>query len=117
MRTGLLGLALGVVAWRMVLPTTALFMTAITWTMLSLLTYEWIHFLTHTSYKPKGRVYKRQWRLHRLHHFKNEHYWYGVSMLGADRPLHTAPRPEAVKKSDTCRTLGIDDVGPAARPA
>jgi len=46
-------------------------------------------------------------RNHRLHHFKNEHYWYGVSMLAADRPLRTAPDPESVERSETARTLGI----------
>ena len=46
-------------------------------------------------------------RNHRLHHFKNEHYWYGVSMLAADRPLRTSPDPESVERSDTARTLGV----------
>ncbi|MBW2395958.1 MAG: hypothetical protein JRG95_17005 [Deltaproteobacteria bacterium] len=31
----------------------------------------------------------------------------GVSMVAADRPLATAPRPEDVERSETCRTLGV----------
>ena len=31
------------------------------------------------------------WRNHRLHHCKNEHYWFGVTMLSGDRLLGTAP--------------------------
>ena len=32
-------------------------------------------------------LYQRLWRNHRLHHFKNEHYWFGVTMLSGDRLL------------------------------
>jgi sterol desaturase/sphingolipid hydroxylase (fatty acid hydroxylase superfamily) len=69
--------------------------------------YEWVHFLAHTRYVPKTAHYRNLVRNHRLHHFKNERYWYGVSMLGADRPLGTAPAPEAVERSPTARTLGF----------
>ena len=55
------------------------------------LNYEWVHYLIHTSYAPRGWFYKRLWRNHRLHHFKNEHYWYGVTMLSGDWLLHTQP--------------------------
>ncbi|MFO0725114.1 MAG: sterol desaturase family protein [Myxococcota bacterium] len=76
--------------------------------------YEWVHYLVHTRYKPKSRYYQRLWRSHRLHHFMNEHYWYGVSMLAADRWLKTGPKKEAVELSPTCRTLGRDsDLGEA----
>ena len=37
--------------------------------------YEWIHYLTHTAYRPRGALYRGMWRYHRLHHFKNENYW------------------------------------------
>jgi hypothetical protein len=41
--------------------------------------YEWTHFLIHAPYKPRGRYFKAIWRNHRLHHFKNERYWFGVT--------------------------------------
>ena len=68
--------------------------------------YEWTHFLIHTGYKPRTRLFRKVWRNHRLHHFKNENYWFCVSMLRADYFMKTAPEPNLVEKSDTCRTLG-----------
>jgi sterol desaturase/sphingolipid hydroxylase (fatty acid hydroxylase superfamily) len=68
--------------------------------------YEWIHFLIHTRYPPRGARYRRLWRNHLLHHFKNERYWYGVTMLGGDRLLGTAADPDRLPTSPTARTLG-----------
>jgi hypothetical protein len=70
--------------------------------------YEWVHFLVHTRYRPRGRLYRRLWRNHRLHHFKNERYWMGVTMLSGDRLLGTAADPARVPTSATARTLGIE---------
>jgi hypothetical protein len=72
--------------------------------------YEWIHFLTHTSYRPKGWFYKRQWRFHRLHHFKNERYWMGVTRHAGDMVLRTFPDADAVESSKTARTLGVESI-------
>ena len=56
--------------------------------------YEWCHYLIHSDYKPKTPVYRAIWRNHRLHHFKNEHYWFTVTSSGtADRVLRTSPDP------------------------
>ena len=49
--------------------------------------YEWPHFLIHTPYRPRSRYYRAIWRGHRLRHFKNEHYWFGVTSTVADRLL------------------------------
>jgi Fatty acid hydroxylase superfamily len=73
--------------------------------------YEWTHFLIHTAYRPKSRVYYSIWRNHRLHHFKNEHFWHGVTNNVSDRVLGTNPDQRSVAKSKTARTL---DPGPAA---
>jgi sterol desaturase/sphingolipid hydroxylase (fatty acid hydroxylase superfamily) len=70
-------------------------------------TYEWAHFLIHTPYRPRSRYYRSIWRSHRLHHFKNEHYWFGVSSDAADRVLGTNPDHRAVPRSETVRTLGV----------
>jgi len=67
--------------------------------------YEWVHFMVHTRYRPRIGYYQRLARNHLLHHFRNEHYWYGVSMLQADGWLHTAPDPGQVPKSPTAMTL------------
>jgi sterol desaturase/sphingolipid hydroxylase (fatty acid hydroxylase superfamily) len=70
--------------------------------------YEWCHFLIHTPYRPRGRYYRSIWRGHRLHHFKNEHYWFGVTSTVGDRILGTAPEQSEIPKSKTARTLGAE---------
>ncbi len=50
-----------------------------TWLTLAL-NYEWTHFAVHTPYQPKtwwGRFNRRN---HMLHHFKNENFWWVVSI-------------------------------------
>ncbi len=71
-----------------------------------LFAYEWCHFLIHTPYRPRGRYYRSIWRGHRLHHYKNEHYWFGVTSTVGDHLLRTAPDQSTVAKSPTARTLG-----------
>jgi hypothetical protein len=75
------------------------------------LVYEWTHYLVHTDYKPRSRLYKAVWRHHRLHHFKNEHYWLTVTTAHtADRLLGTDPDPATVETSPTAKRLyGLDD--------
>jgi hypothetical protein len=67
--------------------------------------YEWTHFLIHTAYRPRSRYYRAVWRNHRLHHFKNEHFWHGVTNNLSDRLLGTDPDQRSVGRSETARTL------------
>ena len=97
-----LGLASAVGA--SVLPLT---LTGIAFAYAGLFRYEWSHFLIHTPYVPRTRWYRAIWRNHRLHHFKNEGYWMGVSSNFGDRVLGTNPDQRAVPKSPTARTLGL----------
>lgn len=73
--------------------------------------YEWCHFLIHTPYRPRGRYYRAIWRAHRLHHYKNEHYWFGVTSTLGDRLFGTAADQTQVPRSATARTLQADDLG------
>ena len=91
-------------AW-LLAPTPALALTGVAVYLAFALHYEWVHFLTHTRYRPRTGFYQRLFRNHRLHHYKNESYWYGVSLLGADRPLGTDPDSAAVPTSETARAL------------
>ncbi|TWU56057.1 sterol desaturase family protein [Rubripirellula reticaptiva] len=75
-----------------------------------ILNYEWIHYLIHTSYVPKTRLYRRLWRNHRLHHFQNENYWYGLTMLAGDQVLGTQPKKSLAGHSDTVMNLGVESV-------
>jgi len=67
--------------------------------------YEWTHFLIHTAYRPRSRYYRSIWRNHRLHHFKNEHYWHGITNTLGDRALGTLRDQRDVPRSETARTL------------
>jgi hypothetical protein len=91
--------------WYAVTPSAALAWTGITAHLALALHYEWVHFLVHTRVVPRTRLYGRLWKNHRRHHFKNEHYWFGVTMLSGDRLLGTGPAHEAVPTSPTARTL------------
>jgi hypothetical protein len=76
--------------------------------LLGLFRYEYSHFLIHTPYVPRSRWYRTIWRNHRLHHFKHEGYWMGVSSNLGDRILGTNPDGRSVERSETARTLGVD---------
>jgi hypothetical protein len=68
--------------------------------------YEWTHYLVHSDYRPRSRWFRSVWRNHRLHHYKNEHYWFTVTTAGtADRLFGTYPDPSAVESSPTVRSL------------
>jgi hypothetical protein len=73
-----------------------------------LLAYEWTHYLIHTAYRPRHAPYRYVWRAHRNHHFRNEHYWFGVTMHLADHVLGTFPDRSEVEVSPTARTLGVE---------
>jgi hypothetical protein len=68
--------------------------------------YEWTHYLIHSDYRPRSRAYKAIWRNHRLHHYKNEHYWFSITTSGtSDRVLGTYPDPSTVPTSRTAKNL------------
>jgi hypothetical protein len=73
------------------------------------LTYEWTHFLIHSSYRPKGWYFRYVYRAHRLHHYRNENYWFGVTVHLADHVLRTFPGKDDVPVSATAFTLGVDE--------
>lgn len=95
--------------WIGLAPTLPLAFTGLATFYALTLHYEWVHYMVHTRYRPTWWLYDRLWRNHRLHHCKNEHYWYGVTMLSGDRLLHTAPALDEVPTSATCRTLGMEE--------
>lgn len=92
--------------WLLVLPVPQALSGVAVYFVLAL-NYEWVHYLIHTSYVPRGWYYRRLWMNHRLHHFKNEQYWYGVTMLSADWLLLTQPKAQQANRSETCLTLGV----------
>jgi hypothetical protein len=95
---GVIALAGGAVPWSALL-------TAVLTGQVLVAIYEWTHFLIHTAYRPRSRYYRSIWRNHRLHHFKNEHYWHGITNTVGDRALGTFRDQREVPRSETARTL------------
>jgi hypothetical protein len=94
--------------WPIGLPLLGPFLTTLVAVYVALAHYEWTHLLVHTRYRPSSRLYARLARNHRLHHFRNERYWLGVTSNSGDRILRTLPRSKTdVPLSDTARTLGV----------
>lgn len=90
-------------------PRVGLGLTFLTGVALLGLGYEWTHYLIHSDYRPRSALYRAVWRNHRLHHYKNEHYWFTVTSSGtADRVLRTYPDPANVPASATARALHAD---------
>jgi hypothetical protein len=87
-------------------PFVATYLTALLAAYLTLAHYEWVHLLVHTRYRARSRYYRRLAANHRLHHYRNEHYWLGVTSNLGDRMLRTLPADKSdVALSDTARTL------------
>ena len=91
--------------WWLAMPTLGLALTGMTALGAAALLYEWVHYLTHTHYRPRGRYYRWIWKTHRLHHFKNERYWHAFTGPFIDVLMGTAPDPSTVETSQTCRNL------------
>jgi sterol desaturase/sphingolipid hydroxylase (fatty acid hydroxylase superfamily) len=89
----------------LLLPTWPLRLALLATMAVQSLAYEWIHFLVHTDYKPKTRAYRRLYVGHRLHHYRNENYWYGVTRRFGDTVLRTNPAKGDVPLSPTCLSL------------
>ncbi len=100
-----LSLLLHVVLWVTLVPIRPAVGTALLTSLVLTSVYEWTHFLIHSDYVPRHGLYRGLWRAHRLHHFRNENYWFGVTMHLGDRVLGTYPAKEDVPLSATALTL------------
>ncbi|GAC1445068.1 MAG: sterol desaturase family protein [Mycobacteriales bacterium] len=79
-------------------------LTGVAVAVLTATTYEWVHFLIHTDVPAKHWPYKQLHRAHRLHHYRNENYWLGVTSHLGDRVLRTYPAKDDVPVSATAVT-------------
>jgi 4-hydroxysphinganine ceramide fatty acyl 2-hydroxylase len=67
--------------------------------------YEWVHYVAHVPFQPVtpfGRYIKKY---HLWHHFKNEHYWFGVTNPSMDYAGGTYRDQESVERSTTVREI------------
>lgn len=91
-------------AW-LILPSPEMTTTALLCYFVLGLHYEWVHYLAHIRWCPPSRYYRRRVQHHRLHHFRDETLWWGVSMGLGDRLLGTAPPAESVRRSASTGNL------------
>jgi sterol desaturase/sphingolipid hydroxylase (fatty acid hydroxylase superfamily) len=70
-----------------------------------LLVYEWKHYVAHRPIKPITKFGRLIKKLHILHHFKNENYWYGVSTPIFDGLFGTLKDEKKVNTSTTAKSL------------
>jgi hypothetical protein len=105
LRSGIAGYVLIGGTAAMLMPSFGLWLTGVLSATVLAFIYEWTHYLCHTSYRPRSRWFQRLARHHRWHHFKNEHYWMGVSRHLGDWVLGTNPDVHEVETSPTCRDL------------
>ena len=93
-------------AWALGASLLSTYLTAVAASYFMLAHYEWTHLLVHTRYQPKLGYYRRLVTHHRLHHYRNEHHWLGVTSRTGDKALGTLPASKSdVPLSDTARTL------------
>lgn len=67
--------------------------------------YEFCHFIGHTTWSPQIEYYRRRQRMHRLHHYRDEKLWWGVSTGLGDVLFGTAPDAKKVEKSPTVHNV------------
>ncbi len=70
-----------------------------------LLAYEWMHYVAHRPIRPLTPWGRWMKKIHLWHHFKNEHYWYGVTNPIFDIALGTYKDEKETTRSKTVRNL------------
>jgi 4-hydroxysphinganine ceramide fatty acyl 2-hydroxylase len=71
----------------------------------ALMYYEWVHYVAHIPFTPVTPFGKYVKKYHLWHHFKNEHYWYGVTNPSMDYAINTYRDVESVERSTTVREI------------
>jgi 4-hydroxysphinganine ceramide fatty acyl 2-hydroxylase len=97
-------LIVGLIAWAL-LGDAGKVLSLLLGAMLALLHYEWVHYIAHIPYRPRTAFGRWMKKYHLWHHFKNEHYWFGVSSPAMDFVYRTYRPPAQVPRSTTARVL------------
>ncbi len=100
--------ATGLIAW-LILSDWQIVASLLLGSILALLHYEWVHYLAHIPYRPRTRFGRWMKKYHLWHHFKNEHFWFGVSNPVLDFVYRTYRSPGSVARSTTTRVLHPED--------
>ncbi len=97
----------GLIAW-LILGDWGAAISLVLGSVLALLHYEWVHYAAHVSYRPRTRFGRWMKKYHLWHHYKNEHFWFGVSNPVLDLVYRTYRTPADVEHSTTTRVLHPD---------
>ena len=76
--------------------------------MIGLLHYEHVHYVAHIPVVPSTAWGRYMKKYHLWHHYKNEHYWYGVTNPFGDLLGGTYRKQADAEKSSTVRQLYDD---------
>ncbi|HEY4002814.1 MAG TPA: sterol desaturase family protein [Candidatus Xenobia bacterium] len=87
-------------------------MSILAGTLGSMLYYEWVHYMAHIPLTPSTAWGRWMKKYHLLHHYKNEHYWFGVTTPVVDVPFGTYRNAIEVSRSTTTHDLEGDYVEP-----
>jgi sterol desaturase/sphingolipid hydroxylase (fatty acid hydroxylase superfamily) len=78
--------------WWTLAPTKAMAATGIATLGGAALAYEWIHFLTHTAYRPRSAWFREVRTRHMWHHQRDSKRWFGFVVPRLDDWLGTGGR-------------------------
>ena len=67
--------------------------------------YEWSALPDPLRLQAQARAYRHLYSNHRLHHFRNEKYWFGITNTLGDRVHADRPDKEDVPVSPTAKNL------------
>jgi hypothetical protein len=81
-----------VALWLVLVPRTSLAVTGIAALGGAALLYEWIHFLTHTAYRPRSAWFREVRTRHMWHHQRDAQRWFGFVVPRLDDLLGTGGR-------------------------
>ena len=81
-----------VALWSALAPSAAVACSGIAALGSAALLYEWIHFLTHTAYKPRSAWFRAVRRQHMWHHQRDPRRWFGFVVPRLDDWLGTGGR-------------------------
>ncbi len=84
--------------WIAIAPSAAVACTGIVCLGAAALSYEWIHFFTHTAYRPRTRWFREVKRRHLAQHFQDSARWFPFAVPAIDDWFGTGG-PAAAKRS------------------
>ena len=92
---------LHLVLWKAIAPSRSVACTGVIALGAAALSYEWIHFLTHTAYRPHTAWFRAVKRRHLAHHFRDAQRWFAFAVPSVDEWLGTGGSVDATSPPRT----------------